>query len=188
MSQLATKATITDLLHHEGKAELIGGRIVPEMAAGRRHSLVGFNIAVSLRMHAKIVGRGEAHPDNVVFSVPELSTERESFSPDASYYAGELGPMDDEPGVIEGPPTFAVEVRNDDDYGPVAESKLADKRAEYFEAGTEVVWDVDPEAKIVSKYVPTLLDRPTNFAIGTVADAEPAVPGWRMVVADIFAG
>ena len=49
---------------------------------------------------------------------------------------------------IEGPPTFAVEVRSENDYGPAAEREMAAKRADYFEAGTLVVWDVDPDAEV----------------------------------------
>jgi hypothetical protein len=37
---------------------------------------------------------------------------------------------------IEGPPTFAVEVRCENDYGPSADDEYAAKRADYFEAGT----------------------------------------------------
>ena len=45
---------------------------------------------------------------------------------------------------VEGTPTLAVEVRSEEDYGPTAESEMAEKRADYFEAGTLVVWDVNP--------------------------------------------
>ena len=38
---------------------------------------------------------------------------------------------------------FAAEVRSDCDYGTKAERAMADKRADYFAAGTLVVWDVD---------------------------------------------
>ena len=51
---------------------------------------------------------------------------------------------------IEGAPTFAVEVRSENDYGPAAEVALAEKREDYFAAGTTVVWDVDPVAGTVA--------------------------------------
>src|SRR5213078_1776946 len=38
---------------------------------------------------------------------------------------------------------LAVEVRSKSDYGPKAERAMAAKRAEYFAARTQVVWDVD---------------------------------------------
>ena len=53
---------------------------------------------------------------------------------------------------IDGPPTFAVEVRSEHDYGAKAETELAAKRADYFQAGTRVVWDVDPLAKTIAVY------------------------------------
>ena len=53
---------------------------------------------------------------------------------------------------IEGAPTFAVEVRSDNDYGAAAEAEMAAKRADYFEAGTQIVWDVDPIAETIRVY------------------------------------
>jgi Uma2 family endonuclease len=43
----------------------------------------------------------------------------------------------------EGAPIFAVEVRSENDYGLKAEERIAEKRADYFVAGTLVMWDVD---------------------------------------------
>ena len=79
-----------------------------------------------------------------------------------------------------------MEVRSPDDYGPAAEAKLADKRAEYFLAGTQVVWDVDPDAQTVAVYRATDPDHPTLYRRGDVAEAEPSVPGWRLPVDTIF--
>ncbi len=119
------------------------------------------------------------------FAVPELSSGRESFSPDAAYYDGPL--PDNDMDFIAGPPTLAVEVRSKTDYGPAAEAEMAAKRADYFEAGTRVVWDVDPRVECVRVYRPEAPDRPATFETGQNADAEPAVPGWRIAVADVFA-
>jgi hypothetical protein len=77
-------------------------------------------------------------------------------------------------------------VRSENDYGPAAEAGMAGKRADYFLADTLVVWDVDPIAECVRKYDFGSSDRPLLFARGQVADAEPAVPGWRMAVDRIF--
>ena len=76
---------------------------------------------------------------------------------------------------VEGPPTFAVEVRSENDYGDAAEEEMAAKRADYFLAGTLVVWDVDPLAESILKYQATSPDRPIRFHRGEQADAEPAV-------------
>ena len=118
------------------------------------------------------------------FAVGVLSSGRESFSPDASYFLGHF-PLN-EMRFLEGAPTFAVEVRSENDYGDAAEMAMAAKRADYFEAGTAVVWDVDPVNEVVRKYGADFPDQPIVFARGQEADAEPAVPGWRMAVDRTF--
>src|SRR5262245_47821651 len=132
MSTVTPRATLDDLYKVEGKAELIGGRIVRYMPTGRRPSLVAFRTARSLDDHVKVLGVGEVHPDGIGFAVPELPSGRESFSPDVSYYSGPFPPNDMR--FIEGPPTFAVEVRSENDYGPAAEAEMAAKRADYVQA------------------------------------------------------
>jgi Uma2 family endonuclease len=180
-----TAATLDDLYRVDGKAELIDGRIVHLMPTGRRPSRVASRIFRSLDDHAEATGLGEAYSDNTGFAVPRLSSGRQSFAPDASYF---LGPFPaNEMRFLEGAPTLAVEVRSENDYGDAAEAELASKRADYFEAGTLVVWDVDPLSECVRKYRPDAPDRPEVFARGQEADAEPAVAGWRMAVDPIFA-
>jgi Uma2 family endonuclease len=63
---------------------------------------------------------------------------------------------------------------------------MAAKRADYFEAGTLVVWDVDPVHKTVRKYSNDRPDQPEVFVRGQEADAEPALPGWRLALDRIF--
>jgi len=178
-------ATLEDLARYEGKAELIAGRIVPLMPTGRRPSRIASRIFRSLDDYAEATGRGEAYGDNTGFAIAPLASGRQSFAPDASYFVGPF--PDDEMRFLEGAPTFAVEVRSENDYGPAAESVLAAKRADYFEAGTVIVWDVDPVHSRVAKYRCDSPEQPITFARGQEADAEPAVPGWRMGVDRIFA-
>jgi Uma2 family endonuclease len=181
----ARRATLDDLMKTEGKAELIGGRIVQQMATGHKPNRVAGRIYRSLDDHAEATGRGIVYTDSMGFAVAELPSGRESFSPDASLYDGPppANPMR----FVEGAPTFAVEVRSEGDYGHTAEEKMAAKRADYFLAGTLVVWDVDPLADCVWKYQVGWPDQPTRFVRGDQADAEPAVPGWRMPVDRMFA-
>lgn len=178
------RATLADLARVPGKAELIGGRIVELMPTGHRPNLVAGEIFVSLKNHARATGRGVAFTDNMGFAVPELPSGRESFSPDASYYDGPLPSNDMD--FIPGPPTFAAEVRSKNDYGPVAEDEMARKREDYFLAGTLVVWDVDPLARCVRVYRASDPTAPMLYGKGDQADAEPAVPGWRLAVDDLF--
>lgn len=178
-------ATLDDLYRVEGKAELIDGRIVQFMASGHDPSTVALDIAISLRKYVKAAGRGYAYSDGIGFAIqPTRLSRRQSFSPDASYYDGPL--PQNRMRFIEGAPTFAVEVRSEDDYGPAAERAMAAKRADYFEAGTQVVWDVDPVARTIACYRSSAPIQVTLFKAGDVADAEPAVPGWRLAVDELF--
>jgi Uma2 family endonuclease len=80
-----------------------------------------------------------------------------------------------------------VEVRSDEDYGPVAERAMAAKRADYFAAGTLVVWDVDVLREgWIRVYRATDPGNPTIYRRGELAVAEPALPEWTFPVDDLF--
>lgn len=179
------RATLDDLSRTEGKAELFGGRIVLQMPTGIRPNEIAGNIYASLRAYVRQTGRGRAFTDNIGFTVPELPSGRESFSPDASYYDGRL--PSNLMRFVEGAPTFAVEVRSENDYGDAAAAELSAKRDDYFAAGTPVVWDVDPVGETVACYQASAPQQPRIFLRGDAADAEPAVPGWVLTVVEIFA-
>ena len=173
------RATLDDLIAFDGRAELIRGRIVELMGNGLKPSRVAFRITRSLDDYAELQG-GEAVADGAIFTVPELPSGRESFLPDAAYYTGP--PLVNDMGVLRSAPVFAVEVRSEQDYGPAADREYAAKRADYFAAGTVVMWDVDPLAGTVANYAAADPAKPTLFMAGDLADAEPAVPGWCVAV------
>jgi hypothetical protein len=184
VSKAQTAQTLDDLYRVTHKAELIAGKIVTLMPTGRRPGRVALRIARSLDDHATATGQGEAYADNTGFVVPELASGRQSFAPDAAYYVGPF--PTDEMRFNEGVPTFAVGVRSENDYGDAAEQAMAEKRADYSEAGTLVVWDVDIIGKCVHVYRASAPDQPVTFRTGQVADAEPAVRGWRMLVDQVL--
>ncbi len=178
------RATVDDLALVKGKAELIDGRIVHFMPTGFESHQIALSITISLKLHERQFGGGVACGDNLGFVVSELPSGRESFSPDAAFYSGPL--PEDRRKFVSGPPTFAAEVRSEGDHGPAAERAMTAKRADYFAAGTKVVWDVDPESQIIHSYRGSETDT-ISFSLGDVADAEPAVPGWRIAVSEVFA-
>ncbi len=88
---------------------------------------------------------------------------------------------------FSGAPVFAVEVRSENDYSNRAEQAMAQKRADYFAAGTIVVWDVDLLSENVMKvYRASDPENPIVYGRGELAEAEPAVPDWQMAVDDLF--
>ena len=176
-----TRATMEDLMRVPGKAELVNGEIVHMPPTGDVPGRAGDQIYFSLRKHEEVIGKGRAVSDNKAFRVH--LPHRDSFSPDAAYYTGAPGGMSFYPQ----PPDFAAEVRSEGDYGPRAEKAMAAKRQDYFNAGTLVVWDVDLlNEPTVRKYTAADRANPTIFRRGEIADAEPAVPGWRMSVDELF--
>jgi Uma2 family endonuclease len=76
--------------------------------------------------------------------------------------------------------------RSENDYGNAAEAALSAQRADYFAAGTLMVWDVDPVARRVTVYRGGPDAAAVVYVSGQEAEAEPAIPGWRMAVDDIF--
>ena len=179
-------ATLDDLMRHDGKAELIDGKIVPIMPRGLLHARAGRRILRSLCDLATACGRGEAFGDSLGYAQDsKLPSGRQSISPDVSYYVDTM-PTNEE-GFIHGTPSFAVEVRSEHDYGPKMNAEYEAKRKDYFFAGTLVVWDVDPRAKTVTKYAAADPLTAVVFAAGQAADAEPAVPGWTLAVDALFA-
>ncbi|MDB5349986.1 MAG: hypothetical protein JWN86_1233 [Planctomycetota bacterium] len=178
------RATVDELTLVEGKAELIDGRIVHFMPTGFESHQIALAITISLKLHERQFGGGVACGDNLGFVVPELPSGRESFSPDAAFYSGPL--PENRRKFVSGPPTFAVEVRSEGDHGPAVGRAMAQKRADNFAAGTRVVWDVDPENDVIVSYRGSEAGA-VSFAHGDLADAEPAVRGWRVAVSEVFA-
>jgi Uma2 family endonuclease len=178
---IKVEATIEDLYKVEGKAELVNGEILIMSPTGGLPGFAGDEIFSSLRNYSKRHSFGLAVGDNKAFVVN--LPHRKSFSPDAAFI------VEPDPGVnfYKGAPIFAVEVRSEGDYGPRAERSLAEKRADYFAAGTLVVWDVDVLREgVVSVYRASAPTTAFVYRRGEVAEAEPAVPGWTMPVDELF--
>ena len=67
------------------------------------------------------------------------------------------------------------------------ETTLAPGGADYFAAGTLVVWDLDTlRDQVVRVYRAGDPATPTTYHRGDHAEAEPAVPDWSMPVDDLF--
>ncbi len=177
------RATLQDLyaVPENGKAELVDGELQIMCPTGIIPGRASMKIASSLMRHEEEVGGGYAIPDNVGFVVH--LPNRESFSPDAAWYVGDINSMK----FAQAAPRFAVEVRSENDYGPAAELAITQKIRDYFAAGTLVVWDADLQGEdVIKKYSTGQPDTPILYKRGDIADAEPAVAGWRFPVDNLF--
>ena len=175
------EATTEDLYLIEGKAEIVNGEIVLMTPTGGLHGYAVVRLVVSLDEYGRRTNHGVAFGANVGFIVN--LPNRRSFSPDVAFWTG--GRLTSK--FLDGAPIFAAEVRSVEDYGPVAERAMADKRADYFAAGTLVVWDVDGlDQQVVRVFRSSNPAVPTTYRRGDRAGAEPALPGWSMPVDDLF--
>lgn len=178
---LGRPATVEDLRLTKFKAEIIEGRLVVIGPTVYGSEEAAWKIRHSLYEYAESAGGGYEFGMRAryVIDLPH----RQSFCPDVSWYRGD--PPDSE--VLPAAPAFAVEVRDPDEYGDEAERRMAAKRADYFAAGTQVVWDVDAlREELIRGYRANDPDRPVVYRRGDIADAEPAVPGWRFPVKELF--
>lgn len=179
-------ARVEDLYDVEGQAEIVNGKIVRlpfhTMSVGRAVD----HILISLWEYAEEKGLGHGLGSTVAYIVD--LPHRKAFCPDVALTRGPLSP-----GFGKGAPVFVAEVRDQGDYSlegdrPVAsEPEITAKRADYFAAGTQVVWDVDLESEdVVRVYRADNWEQPTVYRRGDIAEAEPAVPGWTFSVDDLF--
>lgn len=176
-----TEQLFAELSRIEGKAEIVNGRIIIMPPTGFEPGRASFNTTVKLREYERATESGYAIPDSVGFKVS--LPNRKSFSPDASFHKGKTTGMK----FLDGAPIFAVEVRSENDYGEKAEQAIAEKRKDYFAAGTEIVWDVDLQSEdVIKSYHRDKPNEPRIFRRGEIADAEPALPGWLMNVDELF--
>ena len=180
-TQASTAELVAALYRVDGKAEIVRGEIVLMSPTGGIPSRAAAAIYRSLWDYERRTRLGRAYTDNIGFLVD--LPQRKSFSPDTSFHVGPPpGPK-----FLPGAPIFAAEVRSEEDYGPAAERAMAQKRADYFAAGTQVVWDVDVLREgLIQAYRATAPDAPNVYHRGERAEAEPALPGWSFSVDDIF--
>jgi Uma2 family endonuclease len=181
IAPLGREATLEDLLDYEDPAELIDGEIVPMTGTNLGSGDAAFFIRTSLYQYSRANGGGRGISESVTFVVQTPRTQ--AFVPDVSWYVGE-GRRER---FVYGAPALAVEIRSTGDYGPSAEREMKRKRGLYFAAGTQVVWDVDVlRENLIRVYRADDPEHATVYRQGEIAEAEPAVPGWRFPVDELF--
>jgi Uma2 family endonuclease len=178
---LGRPATIGDLRRTKLKAEIVNGEMLVIGPSGGGPANAAGNIIFSLHLYQKRHGGGCVYMSRLTYLVD--LPHRQSICPDVSWYTGPRTGA----GCPRGAPVFAVEVRDWIDHGDEVERRMAAKRADYFAAGTQLVWDVDVlREKLIRAYRPDNPESATVYRRGETADAEPAVPGWRFPVDELF--
>ncbi|WP_420129887.1 Uma2 family endonuclease [Longimicrobium sp.] len=174
-------ATIDDLRRTKHKAEIVNGEMLVIGPSGGLTANAAGNILISLHQYKRQHGGGRVFGSRLAY-ILDLPN-RQAICPDVSWYTG----PDSDGGYLRVAPVFAVEVRDEIDHGDEAEQRMAAKRADYFAAGTQVVWDVDVlRETLIRACHSNHPGHATVYRRGDIAHAEPAVPGWRFRVDELF--
>lgn len=173
--------TAEDLLtlSSDRRCELIRGELFEMPPAGDEHGDIAFEIAhrISLflgnqpRLRGRFADTGfivRRNPDTVL--APDVAfIDPARFSPDR-----------DRRGYVDGAPDLAVEVISPSDRF----SDVNDKVQLYLEAGSQLVWLVDPRRRVITVYS---ADRTVKeYGVGDTLDGGALLPGFAAPVAEIF--
>jgi Uma2 family endonuclease len=175
---VATTSNITDedllRLPRDGrKYELVDGEVRVSPAGGR-HGQVSVNVLVALDAHVRPRRLGVVLDSSTGFRLPGRKPgQKDVRSPDVSFVATGRLPDDKAPaGFIELAPDLAVEVLSPDD----RMRDVLDKVGEFLDAGTRLVWVLDPERRAAAAY--RSLTDVRHLAEDDSLDGEAVIPGF----------
>jgi Uma2 family endonuclease len=154
--------------------ELIHGEVV-EKVPTEEYGLIAANIVAFLWTYVRSTRSGR------VTSETRHRTEGDAYNdriPDVSYRAGS-DPVVTQ-GAVMSMPDLAVEVRSPDD----SLRKLREKARYYLENGSQLVWLVLPEMRLVEVYT---TDEDRILTIDDTLTGGDLLPGFSLPVREIFA-
>ncbi len=160
------------------RSELVNGQLIVREPAGFRHGRIAARLAhrLSERVEANDLGVVCAAETGFVLK-REPDTVR---GPDVAFISRERLPDPEPVAFAELAPDLAVEVLSPDDRPGAVLSKVAD----WLNAGSRMVWVVDPVRRLVRVY---RQDGSESVVTGTGAlDGEDVVPGFSCDVHSLF--
>ena len=160
--------------------ELVRGVLVPVMTpAGEQHGTLAAFLTAELWAFGRAhdLGRVYVEVGYQLFNDPD--TVR---GPDVSFVSKHRRPpAKPRRGFVHGAPVLAIEIASADK--PV--KQLTAKAAEYVEAGTRLVWVVDPDRRRVRVYGPHQPAR--TLGLADAMDGADVLPGLSIPVRRLFA-
>ncbi|MGH7572915.1 MAG: Uma2 family endonuclease [Gemmatimonadota bacterium] len=160
------------------RCELVRGRVVREPPAGFEHGRLAMRIGLVLGRFVEEHRLGEVLASETGFVLfEELPTVR---APDAAFVAEGRVPSPAPPGFGRLAPDLAVEVVSPSNTVAEIHSKVMD----YLDAGSRLVWVVDPRTRSVTVYRSRKEIRLLNE--DDELDGEDVLPGFRVGLKEIF--
>jgi Uma2 family endonuclease len=177
-TRLLTAEDVLAMPDDDYRYELVRGVLHRMPPPGFRHGQVVARTSRHLDVYAEETGSG------VVFSNGGVILERNPDTvrgPDVAFVRTERLPEGaDIPGYLPIGPDLAVEVASPFDERREVEQKVA----EYFAAGTRLVWRLDPVKRTVTVRTPDGAER--VYADGDDLDGGDVLPGFRIPVSVLF--
>ena len=170
------KMTLEEFLESDLEGcEYVNGELIPKMPTSLNHGKINTSLILSLGSHVRENQLGDIYSSDTGFRIGERM-----LIPDIAFVATARIPDDmDKASPI--PPDLAVEVVSPTD----VLNRIVEKAFAYLEAGTQLVWVVEPKSKTVMVY-----RSETDIKLLTRNDTltgEDVVEGFSCPVAELFA-
>lgn len=169
------KMTLDEFLANDLEGyEYIKGELVPMPPPTMEHGEISINIILLLGSHVRAKQLGALYTAETTFKLGERAVK-----PDVAFVSKERLPENRRQNSPV-PPDLAVEISSPSD----SLMRVSEKVQAYLDAGTQMVWVIDPVLQTVAVYRP---DR--DFKLLTLGDTltgEDVVEGFSCPVAQIF--
>jgi Uma2 family endonuclease len=174
-------ATLNDLLaldvHENGLCELVEGVLV-EKTVGLTESLLAVFLGELLGAFVRRANLGlVTGPDGTLEVMPHLVRIPDVAFTNWDRIPGRRRPTAAVPRLV---PNLAVEILSESN----TPGEMTVKRREYFTAGVELVWEIDPRTRTVTVYTSAAASR--TLTPPDVLDGGTVLPGFRLPLQDYF--
>ncbi|MBW3661208.1 MAG: Uma2 family endonuclease [Gemmatimonadetes bacterium] len=159
------------------RAELVRGRLVREPLPGAEHGWLASRLFEAIAAHVRRHDLGLALVETGYLLSDEPPTVR---GPDAAFLSRERLPDEIPDGFWPLAPDLAVEVVSPSN----SAAEIQDKVLQYLDAGTRVVWVVDPATRSVSAY--RSRDDIRILTAGETLDGGDVLPGLTLEISELF--
>ena len=177
--EVMTAEELLALPRGQFRYELISGELKRMPPTGEEHGSVTMDIAGPLHRHVRKNNLGRVYAAETGYKI--RSNPDTVRAPDVSFISHER--LQGQPPLKNfrpGAPDLAVEVMSPGD----TKREVAEKVAEWLDAGAHLVWIVNPKLRTVNVYRP-LTDN-VILTIKDTLDGGTVVPGFRIAVSEIF--
>ena len=175
----ATDKDVIDADCHEDRlCELVDGTLV-EKAMGFRESALGMSLGRWLMDFVNPRNLGIVSGESGMMRIfPGLVRIPDVAFSSWKRFPNKRMPTEPIPDLV---PDLVVEILSESN----TKREMARKHSEYFQAGVELVWEVDPKSRTVAVY--TTPAQSTLLNEGQTLDGDHVLPGFTLPLAELFA-